>query len=111
MLMRCTAAALVALTAACVTEMPEDENIDERRVPSAAIDTTVLEDIHYGSPAEPPPVPVNQRPVPGDDTIATMEDHPVTVRIDDLLTNDLDPEGGRVVFVQLGVDVDGVVSE
>lgn len=111
MLMRCTAAALVALTAACVTEMDEDENIDERRVPSAAFDTTVLEDIHYTSPAEPPPLPVNQRPVPGDDVLATIEDRPVTIRVESLLDNDLDPEGGRVVFVQLGADVDGVVSE
>lgn len=111
MLMRCTAAALIALSAAACVEMGDD-SIDEfeRRPPAAAAEAPSVDGLDYGSPSAPPPAPVNQRPVPGTDMLATTEDTAVTVRVDSLLDNDVDPEGGRVVFVQLGTDKDGVAT-
>ena len=109
--MRCTAAALLAMSAVACVEMP-DESVDEAslRPPAASAQTPTVGDIDYGSPSAPPPAPVNQRPVPGGDGVATAEDRAVTVRVDSLLDNDVDPEGGRVVFVQLGTDFAGVAT-
>lgn len=105
MLLRCAAAALLAMTA-CVTV--EDEPVDDLplHVPAAEADAPALDALEDQIPTTVTETPVNQRPWPGADDITTLEDGQVKVRIEQLLANDVDPEGGRVIFTGLGV-VDG----
>jgi hypothetical protein len=109
MLMRCTAVALLTMTAACMTEA--DDSVDELplREPAAEADAPALDVL---ADRLPPDVPTwtNHRPQPGTDDIATSEDSDVKVRIDDLLANDVDPDGGRVVFMGLGTSRGGTIS-
>jgi hypothetical protein len=102
MLPRTAAAALLAL-AACVTA--EDEAPIEGLpldIPAAEYDRPPADQLTENPPVT-PEGPRNLRPRPGLDQLATVEDVAVKVRIAELLANDVDPEGGRVVFASLGV--------
>ena len=101
MFSRCFAAALLVVTA-CVTEV--DEPVDDElplHEPVAELDSPVISEV-----VDRPPTEVsqqrNQRPVPGLDELATFANGEVKVEIEALLANDIDPEGGRVVFSYLG---------
>lgn len=108
MLKRSPAALLIAL-AACVTgaDLPTDEA--PFRGPAAEVGSPVLDQLADPAPVTPPGWR-NHRPVPGTDLLATVEDQAVKVAIDDLLANDEDPDGGRVVFAGLGTISGGTAT-
>lgn len=97
MLLRCSAIALCILATACVVD--PDGPTDELPVPT--IDEPTIGDVD-DQPATSSSNDFNQRPVPALDHLRIVEDGAVKVRIDDLLANDIDPDGGRVVFMGLG---------
>ncbi|HVV88096.1 MAG TPA: Ig-like domain-containing protein [Kofleriaceae bacterium] len=57
-----------------------------------------------------PPTWTDHRPEPQPDVITTLEDAEVKVRIDAILANDSDPDGGRVVFMGLGAQGHGTAT-
>jgi hypothetical protein len=108
MLLRSAAAALLAM-AACVTV--DDEPVNELPLPrpAAPADGPALDVLADRLPPAPPSW-TDHRPVPGPDHLSTFEDGDVKATIEQLLQNDLEPDGGRVVFVGLGVDAGGTAS-
>jgi VCBS repeat-containing protein len=55
-------------------------------------------------------LPVNDAIVMGADNFQTMEETPLLVTVNELLANDLDPEGGAVTFLSVGEASHGTVS-
>ena len=96
-MLRCSAIALCILATACVVD--PDEPTDE--LPAPIADQPAMADMGDTSPTV-TPAGTNRRPLPATDHIAAVEDAGFKLHIDDLLANDVDPDGGRVVFVSLG---------
>lgn len=106
--MRCTAVALFALTA-CVVE---NDDPDELPLTPSAIeaDAPAVDELADRVPAT-PPTATNRRPQPAIDVIATVEDNEVKIAIADILANDVDPDGGRIVLAGLGAHRGGTVVQ
>ncbi len=108
MLKRSPVAVLFALTA-CVTGADEPTDDAPFHGPTADVGAPVFDDVIDQMPLT-PPTWRNHRPTPGIDQLATLEDVAVKVSIDDLLANDHDPDGGRVVFAGLGTISGGTAT-
>ena len=96
-MLRCSAIALCILATACVVD--PDEPTDDRPGPTADDPEPSRADDDRTTSTS---TDFNQRPVPAIDQRTAVEDGVFKVAIDALLANDVDPDGGRVVFMGLG---------
>jgi hypothetical protein len=110
MLLRCAVAALLA-TSACVTVDDVDEHGVPLDIPAAAVDHAPTIDVADDAEPEPPVTWTDHRPRPETDRLSTLEDGAIKVTIEQILANDLEPDGGRLVLTGLGYQAGGTVEQ